>query len=237
MKKLLFGLLLFFLICFNIQSQTDLRGEELLNKAINYHDPTSQWSKFNNSLNIITSTNTSSDRKSEVTINIPEDYFYLKSIRDSLVTEYTISDSTCKIVVNGNQNLDSLTLKKRNISCDRGKMFRNYYTYLYGLPMKLKDKGTIIDEKVYEKEFKGQTYLVLKITYDEQIGKDTWYFYFNPKTYALELYQFYHDESLNDGEYIILSGETIINNIKIPKKRDWFYNSNNEFLGSDLLTN
>ena len=68
--------------------------------------------------------------------------------------------------------------------------------------MKLKDKGTVIHEKVKAKKFKGKDYLVLKVTYDENVGKDTWYFYFNPKTYAMEVYQFFKDESKNDGEYI-----------------------------------
>ena len=35
-------------------------------------------------------------------------------------------------------------------------MYQNYYTYLYGLPMKLKDAGTIIHEKVALKKFKGE---------------------------------------------------------------------------------
>ena len=45
----------------------------------------------------------------------------------------------------------------------------------------------------------------------------------------------YHDESKNDGEYILLSGLEDINGIQMPKKRDWYYNSNDKFLGSDLL--
>jgi hypothetical protein len=55
---------------------------------------------------------------------------------------------------------------------------RNYYT-LYGLPMKLTDPETIIDPVVVKKEFMGKEYLVLK--YEEGIGKDSWYFYFDPK--------------------------------------------------------
>jgi hypothetical protein len=39
---------------------------------------------------------------------------------------------------------------------------RNYYTFLYGLPMKLADPGTIIDPVVVKKEFMGKEYLVLK---------------------------------------------------------------------------
>ena len=114
-------------------------------------------------------------------------------------------------------------------------MYQNYYTYLYGLPMKLKDPGTIITDKIVRKKMKGKTYLVLKATYKKEVGKDTWYFYFNPKTYAMEIYQFFHDEAKNDGEYILLTGEETINEIKIPKNRAWYMNKDDKFLGTDIL--
>ncbi len=113
---------------------------------------------------------------------------------------------------------------------------KNYYTYLYGLPMKLKDQGTLIDPKVYQKTFKGKMYKVLKVTYKESVGNDTWYFYFDPETYAMEVYQFYHNEEKNDGEYIILNDLQEINGIKMPKIRAWYYNKDDTYLGTDTLT-
>jgi len=113
---------------------------------------------------------------------------------------------------------------------------KNYYTYLYGLPMKLKDSGTIINEKVKREIFKNKEYLILKVNYTEAIGKDTWYFYFDPSTYALEVYQFYHDEAKNDGEYILLDSLETINGIKMPKTRAWYYNKDNTYLGTDDLS-
>jgi hypothetical protein len=56
---------------------------------------------------------------------------------------------------------------------------RNYYTFLYGLPMKLTDPGTIIDPVVVKKEFMGKEYLVLKS--NMKGSKRFWYFYFDPK--------------------------------------------------------
>ena len=114
-------------------------------------------------------------------------------------------------------------------------MYQNYYTYLYGLPMKLKDAGTIIDENVILKEFNGKNYLVLKVTYEKEVGKDTWYFYFDPTTYAMEVYQFYHEEEKNDGEFILLSGLETVNGIKLPKERAWYFNKESKYLGTDFL--
>jgi hypothetical protein len=112
---------------------------------------------------------------------------------------------------------------------------KNYYTYLYGLPMKLKDPGTLIDPKVERRSFKGKEYLVLKVKYEEGVGKDIWYFYFDPKSYALKVYQFYHDETKNDGEYILLSGIESAIGIKMPKTRAWYLNKDNKYLGTDVL--
>ena len=102
--------------------------------------------------------------------------------------------------------------------------------------MKLKDAGTIIHKKVALKKFKGKDYLVLKVSYEKEVGEDTWYFYFDPSTYAMEVYQFYHEEEKNDGEFILLSGLDTVNGIKMPKKRAWYYNKGEKYLGTDFLS-
>ena len=159
----------------------------------------------------------------------------VKAIRDTIVTEYIIQKDDCSMSINGNINPSEELKNRYNLNCERANMYKNYYTYLYGLPMKLKDDGTIIHPKVERKKFQGKEYLVLKATYNKQVGKDTWYFYFNPKTYAMEVYQFFKEKK-DSGEYILLSGLEIINDIKMPKNRAWYYNKNDGYLGTDILT-
>ena len=215
----------------------ELTGQQLLEKAIQYHDPNGNWETFNGTLNVTMETPNNAPRVSTIKINLPEEYFYVKASRDQKTTEYTVEKDTCLIAFNGKTDISDAIAKKNNLSCDRANLYKNYYTYLYGLPMKLKDAGTVIDPKVTKKTFKGKEYLVLKVTYKESVGKDTWYFYFNPKTYAMEVYQFFKDESKNDGEYILLTEESVINGIKIPKKRAWYYNKDEGYLGTDILGN
>ena len=212
-----------------------ITGPQLLEKAIAYHDPNGNWSTFNNVLKITMSTPDAPIRDSRITINLPGHFFQVKATKDGTTTEYTIEKGTCKIKLNGKSDLNEEELKTNNISCERAKMYKNYYTYLYGLPMKLKDAGTIIQDKVETKTFKGKTYLRLKVTYDKAVGSDIWYFYFNPKTYALEVYQFFHDEAKNDGEYILLSDIETIDGIKMPKARAWYTNKEGKYLGTDAL--
>lgn len=223
-----------FCFIFPVKSQ-ELTGQQLLEKAIAYHDPNGNWNTFNGTLNVTMETPKNADRVSVININLPQEYFYVKATRNAKTTEYTVKKDTCLIAFNGETNISEAVAKENNLSCERANLYKNYYTYLYGLPMKLTDEGTQIDPKVTKKTFKGKEYLVLKVTYAETVGKDTWYFYFDPKTYAMEVYQFFKDETKNDGEYILLTEEVIVNDIKMPKKRAWYYNNDNGYLGTDIL--
>jgi hypothetical protein len=208
----------------------NLSGSELLNKAISYHDPNGNWATFNGTLNVVMEIPEKPNRNTEIKINLPEDYFYSKATRKNNTTEFILEKDSCEILYNGSKDFSEETAKENRLSCDRANMYKNYYTYLYGLPMKLKDPGTIIDEKVELKKFKGKEYLVLKVTYEKEVGKDIWFFYFNPKTYAMEIYQFFYmkkDSKELDpatGEYILLTEEKTINGIIMPKNRVWITN-------------
>jgi hypothetical protein len=101
--------------------------------------------------------------------------------------------------------------------------------------MKLKDPGTIIEEKVESTTFQGTPCYAMKVRYSPEVGQDIWYFYVDKETYALIGYRFYHEESKNDGEYITLEGEETVCQMKLPKTRKWYVNKDDKFLGADIL--
>jgi hypothetical protein len=96
-----------------------------------------------------------------------------------------------------------------------------------------------MSEVVEKRNFKGTHYDVVKATYDEAVGTDVWYFYFNTTNFAMEAYQFFKGdpagEGKNTGEYILLTEEVSINGIKFPRDRAWYYNKDDKYLGTDLL--
>lgn len=232
MKKLTLFLLL---LCSTISFSQEMSGNDLLEKAIQFHDPYNNWETFNGVLLVTMETPNKPNRISNISIHLPKEYFSVLAKRDTIITEYTVSKNECIAALNGNKNPSEKLKKKYNLNCERANLYKNYYTYLYGLPMKLKDKGTIIHQKVEKRKFKGKEYLVLKATYTKEVGQDTWYFYFNPKTYAMEVYQFFK-ETEDSGEYILLSGLETINGVKMPKVRSWYYNKDNKYLGTDILS-
>ena len=222
-----------------ISFSQDITANQLLQNAINYHDSEDNWSAIRAAFTVEMTTPMASKRISKIRIDLAREFFSVKATKDTVTTIYSVIKGKCGMVYNG-KDLDSITAKEKNMSCDRATLYKNYYTYLYGLPMKLKDPGTNIDETVEKKTFKGKDYLVLKVTYDEAVGSDVWYFYFNPQTYAMEIYQFFKTddngkEKPDTGEYILLSEEAVVNGIKMPKVRAWYYNKDDKYLGTDTL--
>jgi len=232
MKNLL--LILSFLFSIHAFSQ-QLTGQQLLKKAIKFHDPNGNWDSFKGAFFVSMKTPKKPNRNSEIAIDLPRQRFSVKATSGKNTSEYHIDKDSIQIVFNGTKNPSEEILKKNKLSVVRAKMYQDYYTYLYGLPMKLKDPGTIIHEQVNLDKFMGVEMLVLKVTYAKEVGKDTWYFYFDKDSYKMEAYQFFHDESKNDGEYILLDGLETINGIKMPKKRAWYMNKDAKYLGTDIL--
>jgi len=227
-------------LCFTLNSLSqDLTSSQLLEKAINYHDPNGNWESFNETFTVVMTTPNAPKRTSVISINLPSEYFSVTATKDSVTTTYSLNKGLCEMLYNG-KLMDSLSAKKYNMTSDRATLYKNYYTYLYGLPLKLKDPGANLYGNVEKKTFKGKNYLVLKVTYDESVGSDVWYFYFNPKTYAMEVYQFFKTdengkEKTDSGEYILLTEEAIVSGIRIPKVRAWYYNKDDKYLGTDTL--
>lgn len=217
----------------------NISPEALLENTINYHDPNGKWEQFNDTLTVVMTMPKAPKRTSVVSINLPKEEFSITATKDTVTTTYTLAKEKCIMTYNG-VVLDTLKAKEKQMTCDRASLYKNYYTYLYGLPMKLNDAGTNLSDKVEKKTFKSKDYLVLKVTYDEAVGSDVWYFYFNPKTYAMEIYQFFKTDDNgkvkpDSGEYILLSEEAVVNGIKMPKVRAWYYNKADKYLGTDTL--
>ena len=227
---------LFFALQVNILAfGQEISGQQLLEKAIAFHDPEGNWKSFNGEMLIEMESPNNGTRSTIIQIDLPSNYFKSTVKKNNYTVESELDKEACTLKLNGSTTFSAKVKDSLKISCDRANMMKNYYTYLYGLPMKLKDPGTIIDPKVQQKTFKGKEYLVLKVGYKKEVGSDTWYFYFDPKTYAMEVYQFFHDESKNDGEYILLSEIITVNGIKIPKVRAWYYNKEDVYLATDKL--
>ena len=214
-----------------------LTAQKVLQKSIKYHDPKGNWGRLTATLNFDQDSpdNTAQKRSRKAIFNQPLNQFKMEQTRGEETISRAVNGTECTNTFNGSTTFSEDIHKKYRLTCERAKMYRDYYSYLYGLPMKLKDPGTIIDSKVKEDIFQKKDCYSIRVTYDPKVGDDIWYFYFDKKTFALIGYRFYHEEAKNDGEYITLEGEETIGGIKMPKNRYWYYNKDDKYLGADLL--
>ncbi|MDE2782493.1 MAG: DUF6503 family protein [Gemmatimonadota bacterium] len=209
-------------------------GPELLEAAIRYHDPDDRWPRLRHTLVIDQSRPDGSERRAAIFVDAASsDYRYEEDTADGHLVKGTDGDE-CFSSVDGAAPTEDQAARLR-LDCANVRRMRNYYLYLWGLPMKLRDPGTNIDPAIGDAEFDGMSTKTLRVTYDPGVGSDTWYFHFDPGTYRMVGYRFYHDEAAGDGEYILLDGEREVTGMRIPVERRWFTNAGDRYLGTDVL--
>lgn len=208
-------------------------GKTLLKRSVAYHDPQEKLMKREAIFHLNESRTNAADRTSIVTVNPKKQRFNLVRTVDGVQSTITLEKEKIALRI---VNITGSDVVKNDMTPERIRNMKNYYEYLWYMPVKLNDPGTIIGDKIIKTDFFGKTALQMKVTYEDYVGHDIWYFYFDPSTYALIGYRFYHDEGANDGEYVLLDGESESNGVRIPKVRQWYTHKEGKLLGTDTLT-
>jgi len=230
-----FYLILFLVFSSSLLFSQSLNAHQLIEKSLALHDPNNEWKNFNGVLYIAQTRPDGSESARNIYLNNKKNHFKFIGKYPEGELQYIVNKKGSYYLWNGKREVSDELKKKYKISDTRANMYHNYYSYLYGMPMKLSDPGTRISPIVENVSFKDVSYLRVRVTYDQEVGDDVWYFYFNPNNYELELYQFFHDETKNDGEYILLEGWKYFGQLRLPEKLRWFYNKDDGFLGEDKL--
>ncbi|NNE30264.1 MAG: hypothetical protein HKN16_11545 [Saprospiraceae bacterium] len=212
-----------------------LSAKELLEKSIAYHDRDGKLMNSDVKLSLNEPRPGGPDRVSEISFLPMKSAFLLKRTAGEDVIRMEVIEGESSFTLNGSSDLSEEETKKFRLSKERVVMMRDYYHYLWFLPMKLNDPGTNLHPEVKPYDFFGTPSLQVKVSYSPEVGTDTWYFYFDPSTFAMVGYRFYKDESKNDGEYILLEGEVQNDGFRIPKTRKWYMHQDDKYLGMDEL--
>lgn len=211
-----------------------LTTDELIEKSISFHDPNNNWDTFEGTLKLRQDNPKDTKSYRKVYLNLETGEFKFKGSYGENTLKYLVQNGQGQASWNDNSSIPDSIKTKYRISPSRALMYRNYYEYLYGMPMKLKDKGTNIDPTVKEVHFHGGDYYKIKVSYDIEVGTDTWYFYFEKDNYALGAYEFWK-KTPGDGEYMLLSGIKQMNGINMPQRISWFMTVDDRWLGMDVL--
>ena len=138
-------------------------------------------------------------------------------------------------LLDGSPRFSQEDAERYRITPDRVRWWHDIYQYLYGLPMKLEDTGTRLDAATKRVRFAGRDAYEIEVTYDPDVGNETWYFYFDPVDASLQGYRFYYDKTKNDGEYVVLDGEIETGGLRLPKQRQWYLNRDGAYYGTDII--
>jgi len=207
-----------------------LAAEELLNRSIVYHDPDGRWERGTFEITDQSSRLDGTGRRTVLRFDNARSRFEIEQVVDGRDLKIAMeNDAVVEVRLDGRAELSPEEIDRYRLSPAQVLATRNFYLYLYGLPMKLKDPGTRLDPEAKETVFQGRPAYELRVTYDESVGSDTWYFYLDRETYALVGHRFYHDESAGDGEYTVLSEEVSGEGLRLPRVRKWYRNQGDEF--------
>lgn len=195
-------------------STPELTSQDILAKSINFHDPDGQWNHLKVEMRFNEVNPRDEVRKSSAWFDQEKGYFKLNR------GDYEIHG----------MEMDSCFVEKGDYDCDRAKRMRDYYTYLWGLPMKLMDEGTQLSDSIREETWEGKEVYVLSVDYE----KDDWEYYIEKETFQLVGYYFL--QTSGNAEKIILEGLTPYGKMQFPANRSWYMTSdNNRFLATDKL--
>ncbi len=225
--------LVMFLVLTSCQSETTNKSQ-LLNNTLTYHDPNGNWPNLKSRLYLTSTDTAGQEHPFEIELDNATGYFAHINHKDGKEAVKGFAGGKEFYLLDGNQEITDEEREQYELTPEALKWVHSFYSFLYGLPMKLTDEGANITDAENMEELRGESYHVLEVNYDTSVGSDNWFFYLHPETYAMKAYRFNHGDP-ESGEYILLEQEENVQEIRMPKVRKWFWNKNNEYIGTDTL--
>jgi len=219
-------------LAISTDSQAALRpASELLTCSIDYHDPQGRWQTGTFKITDVSrQPDGTIGRRTILHIDNAKGRFSVETHVDGRVVLATFSgDHLNEVRLGGKTEFSAEEARRFQLTAPQLLTRRNFFLYLLGLPMKLRDPGTHLDPVARETVFQGSTVYELRVTYEQGVGNDTWYFYLSPETCALVGHRFHHDDHARDGEYTFVSGEVAGQGLRLPRVKKWHRNQDDEW--------
>lgn len=220
----------------DVTADPETRADQLVSRSIAFHDPRGVWGNREVSLSWV-GTNPDGEERLSLEMSFGRDaaHFAMQGTYRGHQIDYSTSAEGWTATVDGDPEPSAELRQRMALDREDGFLWRSYFGFLAWLPMKLTDPGTHVGPDVGTAQFNGEDVQVVRVTYDPEVGGDTWYFYFDPETAQLMGCRFHHDEQANDGEYIVFEDLVTDADLRLPRVRKWFVNENDRFLGRDEI--
>jgi hypothetical protein len=209
--------------------------EAALAAAIAYRDPQGLWGQQSWTLTLREDRTDGQGRHTRLTFDPAAGRFAWWTAVPGQVREGILEGGDCTLKLDGSDQVPEAARQRFGLTCDRIRWLRDYYGYLWGLPMKLRDAGVLLSPRTAATDFRGQPSLRLQVRYEPPVGSDRWSFFLDPATYRLLGARFHHGEVESDGEEIVFGGEIEAGGVRFPKSMSWYDNADGRLLGTDHL--
>ncbi len=207
-------------------------AEELLARAVQFHDPAGSWGRQDLSFSWVSKRPNREPVPYAIEMASNGD-FAMRGQRAGMELEYRVVNGVVQAKVDGDSEYSAEVGGRMVLDREDGLFWRNYMGFLAGMPMNLPGERAMIETEVQQDELEGSSVLALRITYPPEVGTDIWTFYFDPETAAMRGCRFDRADPSRDGETIVFSGIERIGELRMPKERRWYMNADWRYLGMD----
>jgi hypothetical protein len=201
----------------------------LIERSIAYHDPDEVWWTSARTIELRQPRAAGAERRTTFALFPDASQFQLIVEESDRGTALEMHGDSCRSL-EVERDFQSHVL---GIDCTKGRLYRDYYAYLFNLPMNLLDDAAKVEPQPFETTFLGRPVRAVRITYGE--GEPRWEHYFDPATAALVGCRFTRDPESKTGEYIVYGGKIEAGGVRLPRERAWHYNDGGSWLGTDVI--
>lgn len=166
----------------------------------------------------------------------PTDAFSLRGEYAGMELDYRVNGESWSATVDGSSELSDVVRERAGLVREDGFFWRNYFGFLGGMPMCLRAESVRLEPEAFEVVFEGRVAKALRASFDEEVGSDTWTFYFEPETAELIGCRFDRADPSRDGETLVFEELVSVRGVRLPARRKWFMNADRKFLGEDVLS-
>ena len=243
MKHKIYGLLIFFgfsqLSSAQSNKLTNLAANELLDKVIQYYDPSNKWNTFKGELHLYTVLPSGILKSEDIYLDNASGIYQSFLYQNDSILMKRWDENGVTYTLNGVAQLSVVARKILNLQDQDIRFIKRRHHMEIGWPMNLKALGGTLNPVVKKMIFNNKPCLILESigtaigTQDQYpLLQQTIFYYVNPDNFSLEGMDFSLGISEQNigGTRVVFNEDVEINGLKIPRVKTYYNLKNKEYL-------
>ncbi|MFD2588682.1 DUF6503 family protein [Croceitalea marina] len=225
------------MFCCNVTKLDSKNSIYILNQVKEKYDVSGNWKNSEIKIHIQEPRVGNPKRYTRLVFNNTSGYFEMQRTKDIGAIKRIINiNGESKIFVDGKSVLSNEIKEKYALNKQKTEEHKNFYKILYGVPMSLTNELWNTIEPAQSGEYQGKEVYRIDLVLKENVISKNWTLIISKEMDKLLAIEFNHPEDGADGgEILRFFGEYEFNGVKIPRIRNWYSQSQNEYLGSDVI--